>query len=249
MNSLRPLLLVADDETRIRRLVSEHFEAAGFDVCQAQDGRAALELFHAMPEKPDLVLLDLMMPEMDGHEALARLRAESDVPVIILTARDLFDDKRRTFTTGADDYIVKPFSLPELELRVRALLRRTSAREAARSQRADALLRNGDLVLDPGRCRVLWRGSSALLSGRELKLLTLLIERPGSIVRYGELLRAGWPEEPDADTSHLRVAAARLRKKLAGLGLNPRVLSSYTSVGYLLGDLSNYDADYAEDDL
>ena len=92
------------------------------------------------------------------------------------------------------------------------------------------------------------RGTSAALTGRELRLLTPLASRPGSVVRYEELLRAGWPDDPYADTSHLRVAIARLRKKIAGLGLSPRVLSSYSSVGYLLGDLSNYDDDYGDDD-
>lgn len=111
--SERPLILIADDETRIRRLVAEHLETLGFDVCQAQDGRDAVEMFMKMSPKPDLVILDLMMPEMDGHEALAKLRTMSAVPVIILTARDMFEDKKRSFTSGADDYLTKPFSLPE----------------------------------------------------------------------------------------------------------------------------------------
>lgn len=259
----RPLILIADDETRIRRLVAEHFEAAGFDVCQAQDGKDAVEVFTRTVPKPDLVILDLMMPEMDGHEALAKLRTMSAVPVIILTARDMFEDKKRSFTTGADDYLTKPFSLPELELRVLALLRRAKAAqetagrsdaalvvgEALSSQGASALPAttvNGELVLDPSRLEVLWRGASVRLSDREFKLLNLLASRPGRIVRYEELLRAGWPNDLDADTAHLRVAAARIRKKLAGLGLNPRVLSSYTNVGYMIGDLSDYDEDYAD---
>lgn len=239
-----PLILVADDEPRIRELVAEHLRAAGFAVREACDGKAALELFHTLSVKPDLVLLDLMMPEMDGHEALARLRETTDVPVIILTARDLFDDKRRTFTTGADDYLVKPFSLPELELRIRALLRR-SRHGADRCE--DTRISTGDFLLDADRCRIEWRGNSTALTGRELRLLTPLASRPGSVVRYEELLRAGWPDDPYADTSHLRVAIARLRKKIAGLGLSPRVLSSYSSVGYLLGDLSNYDDDYGDE--
>lgn len=263
----RPLILIADDETRIRRLVAEHFEAAGFDVCQAQDGKDAVEVFTRTVPKPDLVILDLMMPEMDGHEALAKLRTMSAVPVIILTARDMFEDKKRSFMTGADDYLTKPFSLPELELRVLALMRRAKvAQESAQvaAGRTDAALGrgeapssaathaspavtvNGELVLDPSRLEVLWRGSAVRLSDREFKLLNLLASRPGWIVRYEELLRAGWPNDLDADTAHLRVAAARIRKKLAGLGLNPRVLSSYTNVGYMIGDLSDYDEDYAD---
>lgn len=245
MSDERPLILVADDETRIRRLVAERFEAAGFDVCQAQDGRAAVELFHQMAVKPDLVLLDLMMPEMDGHEALSRLREISDVPVIILTARDAFEDKAKTFTCGADDYLTKPFSFPELELRVRALLRRTKGK--ALPNQAAPTLRNGDLILDAGHMRAQWRGVDAQLSDREYRLLSLLVSRPGEIIRYAELLRAGWPTDLDADTANLRVAMARIRKKLTQLGLTPRILASYTNVGYFMGDLSDYDRDYADE--
>lgn len=247
--SERPLILIADDETRIRRLVAEHLETLGFDVCQAQDGRDAVEMFMKMSPKPDLVILDLMMPEMDGHEALAKLRTMSAVPVIILTARDMFEDKKRSFTSGADDYLTKPFSLPELGLRVVALLRRTMVSQDAQHSAASVgsmLTNNGELIIDPSRLEALWRGSSVRVSEREYKLLNLLMTRPGQIVRYEEMLRAGWQNDPDADTAHLRVAAARIRKKLAGLGLNPRVLSSYTNVGYMLGDLTDYDRDYLD---
>lgn len=122
----RPLILIADDETRIRRLTAEFLEQSGFDVCQAQDGEEALEVFRRSPVEPDLVVLDLMMPVKDGHETLAELRTFSKVPVMILTARDLLQDKTKSFNTGADDYLVKPFAFAELEVRIRALLRRAS---------------------------------------------------------------------------------------------------------------------------
>lgn len=107
----KPLILVADDETRIRRLVVESLENAGFDVCQAQDGRQAVDVFRLSPVEPDLVILDLMMPEMDGEEALKAIRKTSAVPVLILTARDFLCDKSKCFNAGADDYLVKPFSI------------------------------------------------------------------------------------------------------------------------------------------
>ena len=188
----RPLILIVDDETRIRRLVAAHLEKAGFDVCQAQDGAEGLEVFRRSPIEPDLVILDLMMPEMNGHETLRELRTFSDVPVLILTARDLLGDKKLGFTAGADDYLVKPFAFDELELRIRALLRRAAA--AADTPGARVIV-NGPLTLRSAEHDLLWKGTAVTLTEQEYRLLTALASHPGAVLRYAELIRCGWPGE------------------------------------------------------
>lgn len=237
----RPLILIADDETRVRRLVAEHLERSGFDVCQAQDGREAVEIFEVSPARPDLVILDLMMPEMDGHEALAAIRERSAVPVLILTARDFMNDKTRSFTAGADDYLVKPFAFAELELRIRALLRRSGFN----SHPHERVIANGPLQLRAAEHDLVWKGKSLALTEQEFRLLSLLAAQPGVVVRHEDLLRQGWDDD-SADQARLRVAIARIRKKLSAAGINPMIISSFTNVGYLMGDLTNYDQDFAE---
>ena len=237
----RPLILVVDDETRIRRLVAAHLEKAGFDVCQAQDGAEGLEVFRRSSIEPDLVILDLMMPEMNGHEVLQELRTFSDVPVLILTARDLLGDKKLSFTAGADDYLVKPFAFDELELRIRALLRRSAARAETSGSR---VIVNGPLSLRSAEHDLLWKGTAVALTEQEYRLLSALASHPGAVLRYAELIRCGWPGGEDVDVSRLRVAIARIRKKLASVGINPMILSSFTNVGYLMGDLTEYEEEF-----
>lgn len=236
----RPLILIADDETRIRRLVVQHLETAGFDVCQAQDGSDAIEVFKSSPIEPDLVILDLMMPEMDGHETLQALRTFSDVPVLILTARDLLSDKAKSFKNGADDYLIKPFAFEELELRIRALLRRSRP-----AQTTSRIIENGPLQLRNAEHDLFWRGIAVPLTEQEFRLLSALALHPGAVLRYAELIRHGWGQNDHVDVSRLRVAIARIRKKLATVGINPMIISSFTNVGYLMGDLSNYDEEFS----
>lgn len=239
----KSLILVADDETRIRRLVSESLEQAGFDVCQAQDGREVLDVFQLSPIEPDLVILDLMMPDMDGEEALRAIRALSDVPILILTARDFLTDKTKCFKAGADDYLVKPFSVEELTLRVEALLRRSMQTTPSPRGR---IVTNGPLTLRTEEHDVFWRGMTVTVTDREFRLLETFARHPGAVIRYEELLRIGWGLDTQAELSHLRVAITRIRKKLESLGINPAILSSFTNVGYLMGDLSHYDEDYGD---
>jgi DNA-binding response OmpR family regulator len=238
--STRPLILIADDETKIRRLVTQHLEEAGFDICQAQDGKQALEVCELLPQPPDLVILDLMMPEMDGHEVLKRLRQMSTVPVLILTARDFLLDKRKSFETGADDYLIKPFSLDELVLRIQALLRRSQLSQ----ELTHNVLTNGPLTLYRDSQSAQWDKDVISLTHREFILLWELMKHPGKIVHYDKLLLIGWDGQAQADVSHLRVAMARLRKKISEAGAQPSILTSYTNVGYMLGDLSHYEDDY-----
>ncbi len=244
---LRPLILIADDESRIRRFVAEELERVGFDVCQAQDGEQALAVFSHATIPPDVVVLDLMMPGMDGLEVLRALRKTSTVPVLMLTARDYLSDKRLAFEAGVDDYLVKPFAMEELVMRVQALLRRAAAEPQGRASESERIV-NGPLTLIPAESTALWRGERLALTKLEYDLLEVLVRRPASVIAYERLLAVGWPQDTSGDTSRLRVAMTRVRKKLAAAGANPKVLSSLMNVGYILGDLSHYDEDYGDDE-
>lgn len=191
------------------------------------------------PVEPDLVVLDLMMPVKDGHETLAELRTFSKVPVMILTARDLLQDKTKSFNTGADDYLVKPFAFAELEVRIRALLRRASGSD----MRVSKVVANGPLELRTAEHDLFWRGRSVPLTEQEFRILSALAKHPGAVIRYAELLRQG-RGDGEVDVARLRVAVARIRKKLSANGINPMIISSFTNVGYLMGDLTNYDEDF-----
>ena len=235
----RPLILIADDETRIRRLTAEFLEQSGFDVCQAQDGEEALEVFRRSPVEPDLVVLDLMMPVKDGHETLAELRTFSKVPVMILTARDLLQDKTKSFNTGGG-------RLPRQALCVRGA---RGAHQGATSTRLRLrhagleVVANGPLELRTAEHDLFWRGRSVPLTEQEFRILSALAKHPGAVIRYAELLRQGWGDG-EVDVARLRVAVARIRKKLSANGINPMIISSFTNVGYLMGDLTNYDEDF-----
>ncbi|MDP3064346.1 MAG: response regulator transcription factor, partial [Chloroflexota bacterium] len=164
-------VLVVDDESKIVRTVRAYLEREGYLVSEAGTGPQALEAFKK--ERPDLVVLDLMLPEMDGYEVCRRLRRESDVPVIMLTARDDDTDKLIGLELGADDYVTKPFSPRELVARVRAVLRRT-ARQPASSERFTV----GDLVVDEERFEVSCHGQVVDITPTEFKLLATLARRP-----------------------------------------------------------------------
>ncbi len=241
MTAHRPLILIADDESKIRRLVGASLEMAGFDVCTAADGREALELFERLPEKPDLIVLDLMMPAMDGLEVLGKLREKSAVPVIMLTAKDAAADKMAAFRLGTDDYLTKPFLLEELEARIHAVIRRTGrSGAAAGGSAASDERRNGPLVLVASKRAVSWRGRPIRLAETEFRLLETLMRRPGAVLTHEELLRVVWGPQAVGELNTLRVAVARLRKKLAEQDVDPSIVSSWSGVGYMLGDLTDF---------
>lgn len=225
----RARLLVVDDEPKIVRLITANLESAGYEAhgCSRSADVAGLVANLA----PDLVILDLMMPGLDGFQVLQSLRAFSDVPVIILTASDRQDDKLRGFELGADDYLTKPFSLDELFARVKAVLRR-AARGSAPAEPAE---------LDWGRLRVnlahhrAWSGDKEIrLTATEFRLLALLARRAGRVLTHEHLLEAVWGDDGRADVATLRVAMARLRQKLREAEVDPDCVRTYPGVGYLL---------------
>lgn len=178
---MAPLILVVDDEPKVARLARDYLEKDGFRVTTAADGQAALAV--ARREKPDLVILDLMLPGLDGREVCRRLRRESDLPIIMLTALSEEIDQVTGLEIGADDYITKPFSPRALVARVRALLRRSRG-----DLKAPAMIRAGGLEIDTEKHSVTCRGQPIRLTPNEFKLLLLLASRPGQTLTREQLL-------------------------------------------------------------
>jgi DNA-binding response OmpR family regulator len=199
-------VLVVDDDEDIRLLLEELLRGAGYVVSSAQDGRAALRIFHGTPS--DLVILDLSMPELDGFETLERLRDLSDVPVILLTARSGEIDKVRGFRAGADDYVVKPFGRQELLARIEALLRR--APRATHVQHYE----DGVLSIDYGRRLVMSRGLPVRLTPLEFRLLAALVEHAGNVLSSDQLVERVWGHAAGVSTDQVKLYISYLRKKL-----------------------------------
>jgi DNA-binding response OmpR family regulator len=220
-----PVVLLVDDDPAIRRAVGAGLELEGFSVVAASGGRAALEAVARI--SPAVVLLDLSMPDLDGLEVLARLRAGGDqVPVCVLSARDEIDDRVRGLQAGADDYVVKPFALEEVVARLHALLRRRPAGE-------DDALAVGDLRLDP-RTRSARRGERDLeLTRREFELLQLFLRHPGEVLDRRRLHEEVWGYTFDPGTNVADVFVGYVRRKLE-TGGEPRVLHTVRGVGFVL---------------
>src|SRR5512138_3095467 len=178
---MHQLILVVDDEPKVARLARDYLEKHGFRVLTASDGQSALAT--ARREKPDLVILDLMLPQIDGREVCRILRRESDVPIIMLTALSEEIDQVTGLEIGADDYITKPFSPRALVARVRALLRRTHG-----EVRTPTVIRSGELEIDPQKHTATFSGAALLLTPNEFKILSILASRPGQTITREQLL-------------------------------------------------------------
>ena len=222
-------ILVVDDEPSISEVVGLYLERAGFQVRLAPDGAVALaELTRALP---DLVILDLMLPEIDGLELTRRLRAVSDTPIIMLTSRREESDRVLGLEMGADDYVVKPFSPPELVSRVRAVLRR--AQPAERRPEADAALINfGAVRIDPTARVVMISGEPVNLTAKEFDLLCFFARNPRQVFNRDQLLDQVWGETEYIDPSTVTVHIRRLREKVEADPANPRHILTVWGVGY-----------------
>jgi len=221
-------ILVVDDEKQIVNLLRAYLEEAGYRVVTAPDGRQAI--FTARHEKPDLVLLDLMMPEMDGWEFTRRFRRESNAPIIMLTARIEDVDKVLGLELGADDYVTKPFSPREVVARVRAVLRRSGPVPAAPN-----VLRAGDLVLDQDAHTVTLAGEVVDLTPTEFDLLAALMSRPGRAMSRMALLDAAQGEAYAGYERTVDVHIKNLRRKIESDTRNPRYILTVFGVGYKFG--------------
>jgi two-component system OmpR family response regulator len=218
-------ILVVDDEKWVRDLVGRYLEEAGFDVVTAADGRKALTQFDS--HRPDLVILDWMLPGLDGLEVATRIRKESSVPIIMLTARTDEGDRIKGLEFGADDYVVKPFSTRELEARVRAVLRRSQGNFAKA-----ALLESGEIRVEIDQHEVRVGGRSVDLSSMEFDLLVFLMEHPGRVFTRLELLEALRGTTYESFERSIDSHIKRLRQKIEPNQKAPRYVLTVFGVGY-----------------
>jgi len=219
-------VLLVDDEDRIRGIVRGYLESEGFEVAEASNGEAALSV--AREWTPDLVVLDVMMPGTDGIEVLRKLRARSEVPVILLTARSEEVDKLVGLSVGADDYVTKPFSPRELVARIKAVLRRGGAPPA---ETGDRLVFDG-LVVDADRREVERRGSAVALSALEFDLLVALARAPGRVLTRRQLLEKVWGFDFFGDERVVDVHIRSIRKELGDSAEDPELIGTVRGVGY-----------------
>lgn len=225
-------VLIVDDEPRYLRLLEANLRTEGYEVVTAQDGQQAVDVFSAQPI--DLVLLDIMMPRLDGFGATQRIREFSSVPIIILTAKGEEQDRVRGLDLGADDYLVKPFSATELLARVRAVLRRAQLPSESGQAR---FFTHDNLRIDFARAEV-WRGEQDIsLSATEYRLLLQFAHNLGKILTSEELLTSVWGPEYKTDKEILWVSIARLRQKLEDDPHNPRHIVTRSGLGYLMPPL------------
>ncbi len=224
----RPLVLVVDDEKPLRNFVRRNLEVRNFNVVVAANGLEALALFST--KNIDLVILDIMMPGMDGLETIRRIRRRSMVPIIVLTAMGEENDKIQAFDLGADDYLTKPFGVGELLARVRAVLRRSRWMETP--VRHGQLVR-GEIVADLERHTVTVRNQRLDLTPTEFNLLVFLMENPGKVLSHRAILQNVWGPEYGEESEYLRVYIGRLRQKIEIDPGNPRLLRTARGVGYV----------------
>ena len=235
MPAKKTTVLTADDDPQLLRLMTRNLQFEGYDVLPVSDGQQALEEIER--KTPDLVLLDVMMPKMDGFTVCLRVREFSAVPIIIVTARGQDQDKVRGLDLGADDYLTKPFSVDELLARVRAVLRRSqfSAKETALGLQATSS--TGDLTIDYGQHLVKKAGEEILLTPTEYSIIAYLAQNAGRVVTQDLLLEHVWGAEYLGESHMLQVNINRLRRKLEADPSQPRYLLTKIGIGYSLASL------------
>jgi two-component system KDP operon response regulator KdpE len=222
----QPRILLVDDEAAIQRSVGLLLRGRGYDVQLAGTGRDALRLFAA--QTPDLVVLDLGLPDIEGPEVCRQLRAQSNVPIVVLSARGAEADKVNALDLGADDYVTKPFGPEELLARIRVALRRVAGDEQGDTGHFQA----GDLTIDYDRRRVLRDGTEIRLTPKEFELLSLLARNANRVLTHRTILKAIWGANAVEQPEHLWTLVAQLRKKIEQDPADPRYLLSEPWVGY-----------------
>jgi two-component system KDP operon response regulator KdpE len=219
-------ILVVDDEKQIRRMLRAALAGHGYDMAEASSGKEGLSqtaIFH-----PDLIILDLGLPDLDGIEVIKRLREWTGTPIIILSVREHEEDKIGALDAGADDYVTKPFSMGELLARLRVALRHTAKTED------EPILTFGELTLDIARRYVSIEGKEIKLTPTEYEILKYLAIRAGRVVTHGQLLRAVWGPNFQEETQYLRVYVGQLRRKIEADSSQPRYIITEPGVGYRL---------------
>jgi len=233
MHEQKPLVLVVDDDPALLKLMGDSLGLAGYRVITASEGKTALQLVE--DSKPDLVLLDVMMPDMDGWQVCQRVRQFSQVPIIMLTAKGRPEDVTHGLETGADDYIVKPFSVDVALARVKAVLGRSKFPE----EMPLAPLTSGKLHIDVAQHAVMLDGEEVKLTPTEYKLLCLLARNAGKVIPLDRMLTEVWGWQYHGDTHLLQVAINRLRKKIKDNPRSPRYIATRSGIGYIFLPSSN----------
>jgi two-component system KDP operon response regulator KdpE len=228
-DTLGPLVLVVEDEDPVRKVIATSLAANGYRVIEAATGADALR--HATAYVPDLVLLDLRLPDMDGTEVARRLREWSSVPILVLSARGLEAQKVAAFEAGADDYVMKPFGFQELLARMKVALRHAARPVAAAT---DGVFTSGPLRVDLTRRRVHLLGQEVRLTPTEYKLLGVLVQHAGRVVTHAHLMREVWGPRSPEENQYLRVYMTHLRRKLEPDPLHPVLFETEAGVGYRL---------------
>jgi DNA-binding response OmpR family regulator len=228
MPKKKALILVVDDDIRMLRMMKRMLELEDFLVLTANCGDAALKIFEK--ETPALVLLDIMMPDIDGYMVCRRIREFSQIPIIMVTAKGEDKEKVMGLNIGADDYVTKPFSASELAARVRAVLRRISSQEG----RQEAVFRYKDMVIDFTSRRVMVNNQELKLTSTEYKMLTYITTNAGRVVTPDQLLDKVWGEEYMGAAHLLQVNIARLRKKLGDDAKKPDYILTRPGIGYIM---------------
>jgi len=216
--------LIIDDEVQIRRLLRLVLEGENYKVHEAETGQ--LGLMEVATRKPDVVLLDLGLPDFEGLQILKRLREWSEVPVIVLTVRDDVEEKVAALDSGADDYITKPFSTPELLARLSAAQRKTRPSEEV------SVFKNGDLVVDLTAHVVTRAGREIKLSATEYALLRLFVKHPGRVLTHRHILREIWGPKSEEHRQYLRVYVTHLRQKIEADPAKPSLIQTQPGIGY-----------------
>jgi two-component system KDP operon response regulator KdpE len=220
-----PHILVVDDEPQITRVLRTSLSAQGYDIRVANSGEMALEIMKDW--QPNLIITDLSMPSVDGIELCRKVRAVSQVPIVVLSVRDKEQQKVEALDAGADDYVTKPFGMNELLARVRANLRRVPA-----DADAEAAIEIGDFRIDTAAHKVTVRRNEVRLTPKEFDLLVFLARRPGKVVNHRTLLAAIWGGQSTEQVEYLRVFVGQLRKKLEPDTSSPRYIVTEPWVGY-----------------
>jgi two-component system KDP operon response regulator KdpE len=226
MTTPRPRILLVDDETAIQRAVAPLLRGRGYDVDVAPTGAEALDLFAA--RAPGLVVLDLGLPDLEGTEVCRRIRMQSQVPIIVLSARGSEADKVNALDLGADDYMTKPFGPEELLARIRVALRRTAAGESPQT----GVLQAGGLTIDYGRRRVIRDEAEIRLTPKEFELLSLLARNHDRVLTHRAILKEIWGPNAVEQPEHLWTLVAQLRRKIEPNPAHPQYLLSEPWVGY-----------------
>lgn len=221
-------ILIVDDEPNILGTVAPLLRARGYEVYTAMDGRSAMEAVDR--DKPDLIVLDLGLPDIDGVDLCRKIRDVVSAPIVVLSARGAEGDKVRALDVGADDYVTKPFGAEELLARIRAALRRSDTPASS-----EPIVRGG-LVIDRERFRVVRDGSEVRLTPKEFELLTYLAQHPGRVLTHRTILKAIWGSNAVDQPEHLRVLVAALRKKIEANPSAPKYILTEPWVGYRFAD-------------